>query len=314
MAIKQLGQAVKNSFKFYGLWAILAIAYLVITWFSLSNRYPAVAKYNLSASSLHIVSISLAGLLAIIWLLAIYGYIKLAEYSSLVKKAKDGKLVAKLARGLAFLAFSLPLVSITSGLLNYFSQLHPDLKPSLTIASHYVSLLLPLIAFWMINGAAEGLTEYVKQQPAVKLRQFSAFMLVASGIFYTYLVLANTSLSHTAQQQVYYMPGWLVVLTLIIPYVFMWYLGGLAALEIYTYMRKVRGVLYRRRWAFISAGLATIIMADIIAQYLTTLTIRINRLHIGSVLLIIYLLLILIAIGFVLVAVGAKKLRSIEEI
>jgi len=57
-----------------------------------------------------------------------------------------------------------------------------------------------------------------------------------------------------------------------------------------------------------------VILTSITLQYVTTLTDRLTHLRISAVLIILYLLLIMLALGYVMIALGAKKLRKIEEV
>jgi hypothetical protein len=292
----------------------LVVIYLVVTWITPSNHNPAVAHYHLSTTALHFISLTVVLPLIAIWFAALYGYAKLRKYAEMIKKNSDGKKVARLARALGFLAYSLPANSIISGILNYIGQTHTQLLPAMTIISHYASLVLPLIAFWLINQAAWALMNSIRRLPRAWVFQLFILAIVAIGVVYCYLVFKGAVLPGIMQRRVYYMPNWLVMSTLVVPYVFMWALGSLAALEIYIYEKQLAGIVYRHDWNFIASGIATIIVGDIAAQYLGTLSAQLSHARISTLLLIIYLLLIVLAVGYVLVAIGAKKLQRIEEV
>jgi hypothetical protein len=66
--------------------------------------------------------------------------------------------------------------------------------------------------------------------------------------------------------------------------------------------------------AYLSYGLLGVIAASIFIQYLTSLSGRLLHWHLSSLLGLIYLLLIIEAVGFVVIALGAKKLQKIEEV
>ena len=95
---------------------------------------------------------------------------------------------------------------------------------------------------------------------------------------------------------------------------FVWFIGVLAAGDIYAYNHKIKGLVYKNGVGLLALGTAFIIFASILLQYLVTLSARLLQLKLTPILVIIYPLLIVISIGYILVALGAKKLQRIEEV
>jgi hypothetical protein len=91
-------------------------------------------------------------------------------------------------------------------------------------------------------------------------------------------------------------------------------MGFLAAYRLYTYQRRVKGAIYRSSLIYVAVGIAAVVMSSIAVRFLATISNQLNRLKLTPVLFIIYGLLVLIAIGFLSIAWGAKKLRRIEEV
>jgi hypothetical protein len=137
-----------------------------------------------------------------------------------------------------------------------------------------------------------------------------AGILVVVGVFYSYLVV-NTD---NRLLSLYHLPLVVVLLTLVIPYIYMWYTGLLAAYKLYLYRQKVAGIVYRKSWGMLAFGISVIIGIQIVLQCIVTLTTQVNKLSLGWLLIFIYALLILIAIGYALIARGAKDLQKIEEV
>jgi hypothetical protein len=113
---------------------------------------------------------------------------------------------------------------------------------------------------------------------------------------------------------VYHMSIWLILTTLAAPYIFMWFTGLPATYELYRYSRKVRGIVYRKSWGLLAFGIGWLIVVSIGLQYLSTVTGRLGNLSIYWLLIIIYSLLLVLCIGFILIATGTRKLRKIEEV
>jgi hypothetical protein len=138
-----------------------------------------------------------------------------------------------------------------------------------------------------------------------------AVFILASGL-YTYFVVIQP-INHPLDRRVYYLPGWLLVLTIAVPYIFFWYMGIRGAYNIFLYRRNIKGKIYRSSLNFLAAGISVVILASVITRIITSLSSRISSLKITALLVIIYSLLSVIAIGYILIAIGAKKLRNIEE-
>jgi hypothetical protein len=105
----------------------------------------------------------------------------------------------------------------------------------------------------------------------------------------------------------------LVMITLGIPYMYIWFLGMQAATELHAYSKGLVGIFYRRGWNLFISGIAAIIFTSILLQYLTTLSTWLTSLSLGWLLSLLYVLLLLLASAYIVVALGAKKLMKIEE-
>lgn len=293
---------------------------LVLLYFGIIFLTPPAAatlhRYHLTATTLRLLDVTIALPLAFIWYMALYGYARLKSYSQLIKTSKDGRQIVKITQGLMVLALGLPLSAVISAILKYIADNHAQLTGLSSVISNYVNLLFPLIAFVIISGGTRGLSELVKARPTARATHALILGFVVIGVGYCYFVLAavrTPSLAHT-DNTVYHLPVWAVLLTLVVPYLYMWFIGLFSAYQIYLYNHKVAGVLYRRSWTLLAAGVGSVILTSIVLQYLTSLSDRLNRLSLGAVLLVVYILLLLLALSYGVVALGAKKLQQIEEI
>ncbi len=110
------------------------------------------------------------------------------------------------------------------------------------------------------------------------------------------------------------MPNLLIILTLAIPYLYYWYRGLVATYNLYHYQKHVKGQVYKGSLSLVAYGIATIIATSILIRLLVTISARITTLSLTPLLLIIYGFLVIAALGYVLIALGAKRLRRIEEV
>ena len=121
---------------------------------------------------------------------------------------------------------------------------------------------------------------------------------------------ANSSKS----QSIFYLPAWLVVLTLVVPYVYMWYCGLSAAYCLFSYHRHVKGILYRQSLSYIAVGIGLAVGTAALIQFFTIYSSHVTRFALGPLLLIVYGLVLIYAAGYLCIARGAKKLKIIEDV
>jgi hypothetical protein len=266
-------------------------------------------QYHLSALGVRLIDLTIIFILAVIWFAGLYGYTRLQSYAKLIEGHKDGKHVAKLTKGIFLLVIWLPVSSVVSVILNFFATKHQSLVPATTIINNYVNLLFPFLGFIFIGMAARGLSEYIRIRPRYVVTNALVLVNLFTGIIY-YRLVATTL--HRAS--IYHMSIWLILTTLVVPYVFMWSVGLQAAYEILIYRQKVRGAVYKKSWHYLALGIGWLIVTSMVFQYVTTLSPRLIHLSIYWLLALIYSLLLLLSIGFVLIALGTRKLQKIEEV
>ena len=294
---------------------LLLLAYALLAFFLPIN--PTTLKhYHLTASSAHWWVLSIIIPLILIWLLIFYGYSRLYRYASTISQSKEGQGMMYLVTGLGIIAFGYPITSIVSNVLSFVSRNHPHFLSTATIINNYLSLLLSLTAFLFISWSARKFTDSIKMRPSQIAIYILSIAFICVGVAYCYMVFRNApGLGLSAGRSVaYYLPNWLLLLTVVVPYIFIWFIGLLAAYELHIYEKKVRGIIYKQSMKLVSAGLAAIIVSSVFTQFLVTLSNQLLRLRFRSLILLIYLLLIVISLGYILVAAGAKKLQKIEEV
>jgi hypothetical protein len=270
---------------------------------SLSQLHVSSTAYRLAVAFLLIPYI-------VIWYTAFYAFAKLQEYTRYVKKSAEGSAFRKLTIGMGVLAFGLVVPTLVSLLFGAIAQAHPGFKATGTVAANYLTLLLPLIAFTFFNTAARRLVSSTRTQPRLlTIRLFVLLFLILSTV-YTRLTLHN----HDLHPDSYYLNTFFLLVTIIIPYLYAWFLALFSAFEFRTYARQVKGLLYRRALRQFAAGITITICGSIAIQFVSsTIAGRVSQ-SLGSLLLVEYILLVIVAAGLVLMAFGTKKLKKIEEV
>jgi hypothetical protein len=142
-------------------------------------------------------------------------------------------------------------------------------------------------------------------------------MLSLIGIVYLRVLLGypyNNSTPDPAKYSSFYLPDWLIVSTLALPYLIGWGLGIKAAMNIVAYRRYVKGIIYKAALNRFVLGIFLVIGFAIILQLLVAFSTYFARASLSSILLVVYLIILLYSLGFLVIASGSKKLKAIERV
>lgn len=292
--------------------ALLMLCYILLS-FTLPTDPQSLEKYQLTQNGARLLTLTFVAPLVIIYTAAFYGFMRFNDYAEKVRKTKEGPHFQKLAIGLMIFAFSLPIQSIIGSLFNYVKHSNEGLVPIITLFREYILLVFAFAAVFMIAKGAEGLFDTLRKSKKKTIP--SNYALIGTIIIASvYSWLVATESSRAIAEPAHYLPVWLIILTLAIPYVFVWCIGIRAAWQLHQYQNGVNGIIYRRAFDYLSKGVGVIIALSIFLQLITTLSEQLNRLSLAPLLLVIYFLVALYAVGYGFVARGAKKLKQIEEV
>jgi hypothetical protein len=110
------------------------------------------------------------------------------------------------------------------------------------------------------------------------------------------------------------MPVWLAVLTVIIPYLYAWFVGIMSAYEITLHAKGVKGLLYRKALMNIVTGLLAVVLSFIAVQYLNNAWQMPAHVIFTGHLVVSTIFRIIGGAGYILMAIGANRLKRIEEV
>jgi len=287
--------------------AILAVVAVVLA-LGLPPNPRVLEQLNTSESTYRLAVASVLIPYLLIWYAAFYAFAKLRDYSRPIKDTKDGKAFHKISIGMGVVAFSLVVPTITGLILNNIAIYHPAFQPYAVIIINYVNLFPGLVAFLLLYNGARMLSGTVRGKTRrLDLRWHAPWFLLLAIVF-SHLTLENHYRFHP-----YHLDPWVLVVTYIVPYLYGWMVGLLSAYELRTYANNVKGVLYRSAVGQFATGIAVTVLGSIAIQFINiTLAKRVGG-SLGMVLLINYVLLAVVAVGLVMMALGTKKLKRIEE-
>ncbi len=296
---------------YFRVFILLVVVYIVLT-FALPADPQVLSKYGISSVQAKLLNLTIVGPLTLIYLVALKGFLRIHSYSRRIRETKEGIHFNNLSGGLMVLAFSLPINSIISAVASYMKYEHVNFYPVMNILRIYMTLIFAAVSIYFIAKGAEGLAANTTRR---RLKISASYALAGPIILasvYTWLITLpeNSALDNPYQN----LPDWLLILTLAIPYTLVWSIGVRAASQLFLYQKSIKGVIYKQAFDNLSKGLGVLIATSIFIQLITTLSEQLNRLNLTPLLLIVYLLVMLYAVGYGLVASGAKKLKKIEEV
>jgi hypothetical protein len=297
---------------YIGLFAVLMLLYLGLSLLVPADK-ATLAHYHLSVAGARAITASVVVPIAIIWTIGAFGSLQIKDYSQLIKKSKEGEPLNIISDGLMVLVIAQVLISDLGNIVALLLRHHLNWAPTLTIVNNYLAVLLTGAGLSVIAVGAWRLMSLLRHRPSALFQHGMTFLLIVLSAIYSYSIIReplHTPLGH----RLYYIPDWLILLSIAIPYLVFWYFGLLASYCIYNYQKNVQGRLYKGSLGYIAAGIAMVVVSSIAVRFLATVSTKLSRLRITPILLIIYGFLALIAIGFLLIAWGARKLRRIEEV
>jgi hypothetical protein len=267
-------------------------------------------QFQVTQSQLRLLLLTIVTPLVAVYFAALYGFVQFKNYADSIRDTKEGPAFKRLADALMLLAFSLPLTANISTLLNYATLNNQDFLPTATIIKNYVALIFPFITFMLLTKGSEALVGTLR----LRLKyppNYTLWFIISLTSIYTWLI--TTRPHGSTSTEAYFLPNWLIIMTLAVPYVFMWCRGILAAWKLFEYHKNVKGRVYRDAMRYLALGIGCIIFLSVLIQLLSTVSARLESLSLRPVLFFLYVLVAMYAVGYGLVARGAKRLKQIEE-
>ncbi|MDL2342148.1 MAG: hypothetical protein QFB87_03670 [Patescibacteria group bacterium] len=301
----------RNSISHYFL--LTGLYFLLV--FALPANKVAMATYHLSALQYHILLFVVVLPILGIWFAAFYGFEKLKSYAQAIQKTAEGEDYKQLATGCGWLAYALPIPALVSIILNTIANSHPRFHPTAVIISNYINLIMPLIAFSLLSNSARSLTQHANVRLSMAKAKSIIVAFATLGVVYCYFIFRNFDLiSISTSDNAYFLPVWLAVISIVIPYLYSWFVGLLAAYEIVLFAQASKGIIYRHSLQRLGYGIAAVIVSSITLQYLSSIIPKTGSLSLNYIVAWIYVIQIISAIGYTLIAIGAARLKRIEEV
>jgi hypothetical protein len=268
--------------------------------------------YHLTLSQRDLLQLTIIIPVLIIWVLAMNGAVSFLRYAWLIRGSADGRALQLISVGLMVLVLFYILQSVLGELPLYFAGKW-QMYPLLMLANH-VPVMLALLGFAVILAGAWKLRDLTARRLTPAGLAAIVFPYAVLGVLFGWLFANNLAGAPDPNGiPKFAMPGQLPLFTVAIPYIFAWVTGILAITVIAEYARTIHGTIYRRALKDLVRGLIGVLFFSILLQLIQLSSGVFAGLRLGTTLLILYVLIILYAIGFMFIARGAHKLSLIEE-
>ena len=278
----------------------------------LTPQDPSVDKYQLSPITLNFLIISVSLPYLICWLFGIFGWLHLREFTRKQPRGAERDGLRKITYGLLALVASLVVPTLVGAVYVFVS--HDSTSAGWNIFSNYLGIFFPLLGFLLMFIGSAQITSQIRPKITKLAKAMTVFFPVALfSVFYLFMIFANPSRQTSLDpliEPTYFLPDSMIIGIIVLPVIATWFLGLLLVLNLEHYSHYSKTVNRSGLISFYN-GIIIIVAITIITQVLASLgNGRLDNLNLGAILAIVYVFLGLLALGYGLIARGAKKLHQ----
>jgi hypothetical protein len=305
--MKNIDRSLRNYFSWIALYLILALL--------LPANKSVMHAYNLSANQYHLLFLFIVLPYAGIWYAAFYGYTMMQKYVALISTTKEGTNFQTLANGFGWLAWSLPITAVSTLLLYSYANSSVQFHAASVIINNYIVLILPLIGFVLLRKSSQKLLSTAHLIISRWQMVLIGSLFATLGVAYCLVTFRHLDLNSVANSaNPFYLPNWLVLVSLTLPFLVSWLIGLTAAFELFIFSKESSGLLYRRSLLLLALGVFGVVISSVSLQYLNIMSPAHGNLSLNYQLFFAYMIRFVSAVGYILIAIGALRLKRIEEV
>lgn len=293
----------------YILVILVWIAYVLLTFFSPQQANP---RFNLNGSIVSILRLSFMVPLLAIWLIALGGVITFKNYARLIRGSTEARAIDLIANGLLWTIAYLLLASLLGATIQYLTS-SPYLPTAQTIRNH-LPMLASFIGFWLIYAGSHRLRRMASFSTWTWFPMIVFILYTAFAAAFTYAFISSPATTNGNGITIYGQPREVILFTLVLPFLFAWFAGIFASINVAKYARHTKGVIYRQVFRDLVRGILVAVAFGILVQILTLGSRFITQLNLPGLLAVVYALLVLYGLGFWFIRRGARRLTQIEVI
>jgi hypothetical protein len=297
----------------YGTLAVFVIVYLLRAFLSPLDPETLI-KYNVSELQLRLLSASILLPLVAIWACAAYGFVHFKLYALSIKGAAPGKGTNTIANGLGIIAAQL-LVSGGFSSVSSLSAVKAALggDKGVEVISTVLTLGFALVTAIVLYHGTVQLNSSLGKRAKPKIVTDTFYLLTVISIGFLIAIATRYNGSDASVSIYDYLPISAAIALVGIPFVIVWNFYLLAAKNLYYYRKHVKGRVYKQSLRLLTTGIYLILGSSVIVQLLGTLGELFANLRLVALLVIVYVLVAIIAVGYLYIARAATKLSKVEN-
>jgi hypothetical protein len=286
---------------------IMAYLVLIVSYATVTLAAPVKGNtFDLDRLTLGLLQLTFILPIVGIWIAGATGASNLRKY---VRESADERSkvpLRSIANGVLLLVTGLVVTTLLGSIRSY--AIGHDWFSAYRILVNYLSvgfLVGGMALLYRGTSSLEGITRSRKR------RWFIGGAMLGLLAILTILMSHNPYRNSTpdpVRYQSYFLSDPLIFLTILLPQALAWYYGILAGLRVRAYARTFQDQRCVRGYTLLGDGVLAIITVSILLVALTLVTGALTNLSLGPLLGIIYLILLFYGLGYVLIALGARKL------
>jgi len=277
-------------------------------------------RFNLSLLQLHAIQLALALPGLLIFMAILFAALSLWRYARAIGHSDE-------SLGFRFVAYS--IFTLLTGMVvgDYLGNIRQlaaqhaadpqRVKTIFVIITNHVSVAFALLTYGLLlRGAWLLLRSIGRRLDMAKKLVPTVAGFAALTATYLWLIHDNAASQMSTDPDItptFGLPYWLVILTVVLPYVAAWFMGVLALMGMHQYHLQTTGIVYRLVFRKLVVGMTLFISLTILLQLLTQLSSLYATHNLSGILGIVVVIYIVLTYAFMLIAQGARKLHTIEK-
>jgi hypothetical protein len=291
---------------------IAIVAWLVYAGLTLAAPADPSAAFDLSSSQMLLLKLTIIVPVLVIWLIVAHGAGTLKRYTGLIQGGSEYPAINGIAIGVAWAAVYLIALGLPGALIPYFRN--SSSISDIVATQNYLPLVLSAVAFVMLYLGSRRLAALAKFDTWTpgSLLVGLIYLIFAAGLTILFSVHPDLVGENVTTSLTHYESRAMLVFTLILPYLVVWFLGVVACINIIKYSRHIKGTIYRGALGNLVVGILGVVAFGIVLQLLQLYSPALTGYGLGVILLILYGIIVLYGLGFGFIASGSRKLIRIE--
>jgi hypothetical protein len=296
----------------YGSFSVFVAVYISSSFLSPIDS-EALAKYNISELQLRLLSASILLPVVAIWACAAYGFVHFKQYALSIKGTVYGKGTNTVANGLGIIAIQL-MASGSMSVITSISAVRDALggDSGVEIISTNLTIVFTLAAALVLHQGSAQLNASLPRpsKPQFNVKSFYALAIV--GLIFLLAILFRYPSSASNESIYEYIPLSAAITGIWLPYLIAWGIFLSTGRNLHHYRHHIKGKVYKQALGLLTAGIYVILGSSVLIQLMGAFGGAFVNLALLPLLIIVYLLVFSIGVGYLLIARSASKLRKVE--